>query len=599
MKRLGLLLGLVLAGLGLLAYPLTLLPALTSLAAAALCWYRPVAVFALVPALLPLLDLAPWSGWTMVEDYDLLLLALLPLVAWRAPVQADPAPPPGWRLYLLLMVVLVLGAAWPLWSTTAAAWAPQRLLTANEMSAFNGLRILKGGLWAGGLLLLARRFEPAAVRESFGRGMVLGLAATVLLIVLERLLFTGLLDLSSDFRVTGPFAAMHTGGAYVECYLIAGLPFVLERLLRRGPLAGRGLALLLLLASAYSLFVTFSRAAYAAFVLTALLAVLAQAALSRRRRQLALVGVGLLGLAGLVLAGLPGSFAGARLQQVAGDVGTRWAHWQRTLAAVDGAALWRGHGLGSFARVLNGQGGLPVSQRSADFEWAADAAQAWLRLKPGLPVYVEQMVRLDPQQGYQLTLKARAAPGSVETGHLAIDLCQKWQLYSRNCQSQVLVLQPLAGWTELTRVYPPGLPSGQPLKLSFSQAGTAAVELSEVRLIGVLGDAPLANGSFASGLDRWSFSSDDHLAWHAKSLPVGLLFDLGLLGLSVWLAWLGWVLRSHGRAWLQGASWPASAALAGVLFIGLFDTLLDSPRFLMLLLLLAMLGQGRPGPARG
>lgn len=59
-----------------LAYPagkLVLAPAL--LAYCALLWWRPHAWLIAVPALLPVLDLAPWTGWFYLDELDLLLLA--------------------------------------------------------------------------------------------------------------------------------------------------------------------------------------------------------------------------------------------------------------------------------------------------------------------------------------------------------------------------------------------------------------------------------------------------------------------------------------------------------------------------------------------
>jgi hypothetical protein len=78
------------------------------------------------------------------------------------------------------------------------------------------------------------------------------------------------------------------------------------------------------------------------------------------------------------------------------------------------------------------------------------------------------------------------------------------------------------------------------------------------------------------------------LQWHAKSLPVAVLFDqgwFGLLTLSIFSILV--IKRAAGRAWRGDLS--AAAALASIssfLVVGLFDTLIDGPRFLLLLLLL-------------
>jgi len=76
----------------------------------------------------------------------------------------------------------------------------------------------KGLVWA--LLVAASCGASTRTgrRRSTGsaRGVVVGLAATVAVVVLEKMLFGGLLDFSTEYRATGPFSAIHTGGAYVE-----------------------------------------------------------------------------------------------------------------------------------------------------------------------------------------------------------------------------------------------------------------------------------------------------------------------------------------------------------------------------------------------
>jgi hypothetical protein len=101
----------------------------------------------------------------------------------------------------------------------------------------------------------------------------------------------------------------------------------------------------------------------------------------------------------------------------------------------------------------------------------------------------------------------------------------------------------------------------------------------------------LSNGDFARGLDHWFFSNDEHLNWHVKNLPIAILFDLGWLGLAAF----GWVaalaLWRSGTALLQGDVFAGAlfAALSGFLVIGLIDSLIDTPRFLLLFLFLTLL----------
>jgi hypothetical protein len=90
-------------------------------------------------------------------------------------------------------------------------------------------------------------------------------------------------------------------------------------------------------------------------------------------------------------------------------------------------------------------------------------------------------------------------------------------------------------------------------------------------------------------LDHWFFSADGHLQWHIKNLLVALLFDQGWLGFLAVGALLAMSLAHAARCSLKGDRFaPAGlAALVGFLVIGVFDTLIDTPRFLLLMLLLS------------
>ena len=79
------------------------------------------------------------------------------------------------------------------------------------------------------------------------------------------LAFVQLLDFESVYRVTGPFSAMHRGGAYLECFLAVASAFALTLVLRARHWPVRGAAAALLLATGYAVMVTYSRNGYVAW----------------------------------------------------------------------------------------------------------------------------------------------------------------------------------------------------------------------------------------------------------------------------------------------------------------------------------------------
>jgi O-antigen ligase len=86
-------------------------------------------------------------------------------------------------------------------------------------------------------------------------------------------------------------------------------------------------------------------------------------------------------------------------------------------------------------------------------------------------------------------------------------------------------------------------------------------------------------------------TSDVHLAWRVLNTPLQVAFEQGALGVLAWLAFgvaaLAAVVRSVGS---PGATAAFAAAVAGFLAVGLFDSLLDSPRMIVLLALVAAAG---------
>jgi hypothetical protein len=130
-----------------------------------------------------------------------------------------------------------------------------------------------------------------------------------------------------------------------------------------------------------------------------------------------------------------------------------------------------------------------------------------------------------------------------------------------------------------------------PVSLSLHN-GTfgAQVEVTALSLLGAQGEL-LRNGSFEHGLDRWFVTSDVHLAWRVLNTPLQIAFEQGVLGILAWLA-LGlagivFVLRPGAS---PDAVPPVAAAWAGFLVVACFDSLLDSPRVILLLALVAAAG---------
>jgi hypothetical protein len=290
-------------------HPLGAAPALAAvLGAMGLSWRWPAAAFSGLLALLPVLGLAPWTGWLVVEEFDALLLAVAAGALMRAALAGGRGPATRWSLtgaVLFALLGVMVGVGIVRGVTDAGGW--HFGWTQGLREPGNALRLGKvffAALLGGALWSAVRRLQPGQVPSSLRdshpvpapvspaslallRGMALGLVGTALATLWERAAYTGVLNFSSDYRTTALFWEMHVGGAALDGYLALAMPFALllalvARQRRDGVLAGIALVL-----GAYAALTTFSRIVYLAVpVALAVLAVLTVAQRARRQREL-------------------------------------------------------------------------------------------------------------------------------------------------------------------------------------------------------------------------------------------------------------------------------------------------------------------------
>ncbi|WP_312438880.1 hypothetical protein [Janthinobacterium sp.] len=237
-----------------------------------LCW-RPALWLLCLPALLPVLDLAPWTGWFFLEEVDLLLLLTLACGYWRwQPGAGGARLAPGapgllWLASLAALVALLRGLL-PLPPDQLNAWN-------DYLSPWNSLRVAKAWCWAILLLPLLLRdagSELGGLRRHLLPGVLCGLALVAGCALWERAVFPGIFNMASDYRITAPFSAMHTGGAALDGFLVLAVPFAVLWLARAPGRWQRACALLLLALALHAVMATFSRALYAALAVAAVTA---------------------------------------------------------------------------------------------------------------------------------------------------------------------------------------------------------------------------------------------------------------------------------------------------------------------------------------
>ena len=578
-------------------------------------WKRPEAWLLVIPALAPNLNLSLITGRFLFDELDLLLLTTVGvlLLHWR-PGRGMPPLPRGlaWAAGLFAMSVLV-SLAWVM--------TPWPGFDANAMlhysNAWNGLRIAKGFLWALVLFALLRQSSESPERllhAWFVPGMVLGLVGAIAVVLWERAAYPGLTDFDSTFRVAGMFTDMHVGGPSLAAYLVMATPFVLLWMWHQRQWAWMLPVLILLAAALYATVVTYSRAGYAGMGMAALL--LAAGALAgtvslRGRDRWRLVAIALLPLllAVVLLPQLKGNFLDQRLGQVAGDLESRWAHWQLAFGLRE-RGWWAdafGVGMGSFPRAY--AVGNPEGRMPANFAFETGPGVPMLRLGTGDSLYINQRIDLQRRGMHTLTVDARADTSS----RLSLYVCEKPVRHSFTCRTGTVEIpaQAANGGLQTWRFDASNLQSGpwfarRQLVFSFTNRTPGSViELHRLSLASPAGTEILRNGDFSQGARHWYFTTDHLWPWRTENQWLEIWFDQGWAGLLAFLAltWLGgWALLKGA---LRGRFEDACilASIAGVLTVGLLGTVFWSPRISLLFYLILLLGTAagvgrRTGPFR-
>ena len=283
---------------GVHGFPFFRLPLAVALAAyAALLFRWRWAWLIVLPAILPVLDVAPWSGRFYFTEFDFFILVTL---AVGYGLDGTGATFARWfsRRYVLaalfaLSVAISVGLRLMPWPALALD------SFATYLSPWNALRVAKG--FAAAWLLLPLfdaqwRRDVQTTGHRLIAGILLGLGLAIVGVLWERGvllelvsardiygLLASFLDFSGTYRVTGLFSGMHVGGEAIDGYLSLAVPWTLYPVLfaRRAWL--KVIGLLLFAGGVYALMMTFSRGLYAGFAVSLIGIFLLMAAHNFRR----------------------------------------------------------------------------------------------------------------------------------------------------------------------------------------------------------------------------------------------------------------------------------------------------------------------------
>jgi hypothetical protein len=571
------------AGAGLAAaHPLWPLFALFAfLLAAGLTAVRPCRGLLALPALLPVLNFAPWTGWLIADEFDVLMLAVLAGGYFR--IFRDKTELRHAKLFAGLSLAVAC------------------LILRGESTGYdipmNALRVGKSLMWTVFLWPLLEAFWRPEMPARFFRAALLGSVWVVLAILWERAFFPGLLDFRTPYRPVGLFWEMHHGGAALDVYLVLIAPLLSWAWRQTLPPPSRLLLGAFVLAFVYTCLTTFSRGIVFAAAGAAILHGLLHAWQARGRSAAATPGslsiLVLIGVEAFLVCGTD-SFMNERLQQTTQDFGGRLAHWERALSALKSPSDFLfGIGLGNFpSRRIQQELGVARPGEFEAVEFTGGTRGARLS-GPDLPLkgialgrYFALSQRIDPVPGgsYWFSVKAR----SERDARLLARVCASHLLYPSRCGARVLRIAGGAGWQERSVPFferslfaeTSWRAMGHGVFLVSVLTPGVTVEIAEMKLEAGGGNL-LANARFDEGCERWFPQSFSYFSpWHADNLYIELLVETGIVGLAGFLCLVFWTFRRLFRACLAGR--PCSAeflsAGAGVLALGLLVSILDMPR---------------------
>jgi len=598
-------------------FPILRLPIAAAFTLYAIClWRRPVLWLVAVPALLPVFDLAPWSGRFFFDEFDALVLLTAGVLA-LCENGTEPLPPVS---YGLRLVLALLGVSYLL-STLIQLW-PLPPITpdsfASYNSPYNSLRIGKGFVWA---LLLFNPLRRAIAQNSdatfrLSIGILTGLFGVGAVAVYERMVFTGLLAWNSSYRISSTFSSMHTGDGPIDVWLAASIPLLGVLLLNR-----RGLALLpvtagMVLLSLYTLMATASRGPLIAVVIAigaGFLGLLATRPGWRRGAFISAAGAGVFVLISMM--GLPmlsQTFMGKRFAETEHDAAYRYNHWRTALNMRDDTltANLIGMGTGSFPAMHEAKTTAAGGPRSSFYSFIKDGDDGYIRLWSGQMHYMGQAVSVNENTSYQLGARVRT---SEPKAALTVAICEVWVLTSHTCYHTTFNLQTTdADWQtyrgtirtdQIGYGRSMGLTLPRPTRLSYvvHDAPLHGVDIDAISLIDEKGRELLSNGEFDRFSDHWFWISDAHMEMHTKNLVVGLLIDQGWLGLLAVGALLALTLAALARQIAAGDRLAAVllASLTGFLVTGMTVSTFDQPRLVLIFYILCLTIILRPAKTAG
>lgn len=553
-----------------------------------LLWFYPLIWLFVVPASLPLLDLSPVTGLLFFNEFDLIVLTTVLIFNLRRTNKQKKIPFPQGLKFMIVLLTISYGVS------MLIGIFPMELPNGNSLtnyySRYVSLRSVKGYIEAVMLIPMIRNDigNNSNIKKYLISGLLTGFGGVTVFVLYERQLFSGLFNFSNDYRITGTFFEMNTGGAFIDGYLSMMLPVVFLCFFWWRGFVSKMIGMVLFVAGLYALLVTFSRICYASFI-TSMIPLVTGIIFFYKKKWKAVMFASIIILVtgAITIPVLRGGYIKDRFAKLSQGMETRSDHWKDAIQKMDttSSATLFGMGPGTYPKTYSQKSD---KKKPGFYQFADQEGNQFLRLFPGEPLYFGQRISLKSNTAYELTFHAR----SSAKGRLTFPICEKSILHSYNCNWKSIAIGNKKNSWQGYKVMYPGFAIGQgriyqkrPIEFSiYNSKRDVVIDVDNISFSDSDGNNIIKNGDFKKGSDFWFFTADNHLPWHIKNIFISHFFELGITGLMIFIIFLLFVFIHLIKGVLKKDMFSLIlfSSFCGFLVVGLVGSLFDSPRIMFL-----------------
>jgi len=559
-----------------------------------------------LPALLPIFDLTPWTGRILFTEFDFFILSTIAIALWKQ--RFSFAFYQQSRATTWLLLGLSLSYIFSTINGYVQLPAQNNAPFYIYYSALNSLHISKGFFSALFFLpLLAfEKQQNKTIGRYFSTGMILALGFGIISILWERLFFAGLFDLSSTYHISGLFSGMLLGGEIFDAFLILSFPFFIICFYAYQGRLAHTLGLLLFSSGLYVFIVTFTRTNYLALLIIFLILYIGQRKVTRQSLKkinsfLLLSLISVVTIIGLFSSG----FIQKSFHSTINKFQYKTSHWSDTIEIMKSKpeSFLFGMGKGTFPAQYyeHKQSSLP------NFKKHSNNGLTFIRFSPGNnngTLFLRQRLPLSETGSYTVSITLRSF--SDKKSKLLVEYCQQnifpnesectWHNFRvpENKAKQWITISKKLNSHHFSQG---AFHLFKPFEISLMNRGLKSpLDIAKIEITTPNSKQIIKNSDFNQGFDNWFFSSSNHSNWHIKNQWLAVFYDGGIIELLLYGALLLSLLIRLYRHNFNNNYYNLAlfTSLCAFISISFFSSPLDDPRIIWLLFLFVWLAIIQP-----